>query len=359
MLARKMGYGSARMSLMGAFLWAVVATAAGTGRAPLGMIELLLLFATLVVVPLGLELARLVNSAQSGKLGRAARTLPPFAAVATVVSLWQSPGLVAAVLSLPWLLLGLLLAVAGIAPLFRRTNRSLENLAVGFAGIDLAIAGGWLVLSRAGLRPMGFQEPIVLLTAVHFHYIGFATAVIVAATVYLFDRSGLRVAVLQPFLWLVLLLPFALAAGFVLWPLLRVVAAVALLASMTALAGILFWLARHLHVPTARVYLRLASATAWIAMSLAAAYAVSDHVGKPFLTMPGMASTHGILNALGFVLLSTLAFLVELHTSGFEPEGTPRHAEKRAKGASEMLRKQPTPVPHAIPDFVARDFYDR
>jgi hypothetical protein len=358
MLARKLGSGSGLIGFMGAFLWAVVATLGGTRRAPLGIIELLLLFATLVIVPLGLELARAVDPALGGGLGSTARTLQPFAAVATVVSLWQSPGQVAAVLSLPWLLLGLLLAVAGIAPLLRRANRSLENLAVGFAGIDLAIAGGWLVLSRAGLRPMGFQEPIVLLTAVHFHYIGFATAVLVAATVHLLDRSGLRVAILQPLLWLVLLLPFALAAGFVLWPLLRVVAAVALAASMTALAGVLFWLARHLRAQTARVYLRLASATAWIAMALAAVYAVSDHISKPFLTMPGMASTHGILNALGFVLLSTLAFLVELHASGLEEE-TPQHAEERAMHASQIPRKPPAPVPHAIPEFVARDFYDR
>jgi len=50
------------------------------------------------------------------------------------------------------------------------------------ARIDLAVGGAWLVASRLGMRPMGIQEPIVLLTAVHFHYAGFATATIAAAT---------------------------------------------------------------------------------------------------------------------------------------------------------------------------------
>jgi hypothetical protein len=168
---------------------------------------------------------------------------------------------------------------------------------------------------------VGFQEPIVLLTAVHFHYIGFATAVIAAAAVHVFDGRGRPFPMLRPLVWLVLFLPFVLAAGFVLSPVLRVAAAVALAASMTALAGLLFWLGRYPLVPAARIYLRLAGGAGWIAMGLAGTYAVSDYIGKPVLTMPGMASTHGVLNGLGFVLLSTLAFLLELHGNELEQPG--------------------------------------
>jgi hypothetical protein len=340
-------------------LWAAVATAAGIRRAPFGVIELMLLFATLVVVPLAMELARIVSSSLPDWLGRAARTLQPFAAVATVVAFWQPPGLVAAALSVPWLLLGLLLALSGVLGLLRKANRTLESIALGIAGIDLAIAGGWMLMSRAGFGPMGFQEPIVLLTAVHFHYIGFATAVITAAAVQVFDGRGVRVAMLRPLVWLVLYLPFALAAGFVFGRLLRSLAAVAIAASVTALAGLLFWFARYLRVPTARTYLRLAGGAAWVAMGLAGTYAVSDYAGKPVLTMPGMASTHGLLNGLGFVLLSTLGFLVELHANGLEGEELRSHAREQAKAVSEVPRKRPIPVPRSIPEFVARDFYDR
>src|SRR5207248_112668 len=37
----------------------------------------------------------------------------------------------------------------------------------------LPVGGGWLICSRAGVQPGGFGEPIVSLTAAHFHYAGF------------------------------------------------------------------------------------------------------------------------------------------------------------------------------------------
>src|ERR1700693_1281694 len=77
MFSPKVGSVGALISLTGAFLWAAMAAAAGTRRAPLGVIELLLLFATLVTVPLGLELARLVSLPVIGRLGRAARAFQP------------------------------------------------------------------------------------------------------------------------------------------------------------------------------------------------------------------------------------------------------------------------------------------
>ena len=44
--------------------------------------------------------------------------------------------------------------------------------------VYLAVGGVWTVIARAGLRPLGFPDLIVLLTAVHFHYAGFALPVL-------------------------------------------------------------------------------------------------------------------------------------------------------------------------------------
>jgi hypothetical protein len=59
-----------------------------------------------------------------------------------------------------------------------------ETLNVAWSGVSTSIRKverwGDLV-SRAGLQPMGFQEPIVLLTSVHSQHSGFATALIPAA----------------------------------------------------------------------------------------------------------------------------------------------------------------------------------
>ena len=50
-------------------------------------------------------------------------------------------------------------------------------------------------------------------------------------------------------------------------------------------------------------------------MGLAATYAISDVLGKDWLLIPRMASTHGVLNGLGFVLPGLLGWLVEWHDS--------------------------------------------
>lgn len=53
MAGDKLQNGTITASLAGALLWAILAASAGRGSAPLGVIELLFLFAPLVVVPLG------------------------------------------------------------------------------------------------------------------------------------------------------------------------------------------------------------------------------------------------------------------------------------------------------------------
>jgi hypothetical protein len=326
---------------------------AGLRRAPLAVIELLFLLAVLVVVPLGLELA---SAQTSGSVApQVISVLQPLAALAVVASFWQRPGLAGAALSVPWFVLGVLVAARCIWNLFRNEKRSLAELAVSVAGVDLALAGGWLVVSRAGLHPMGFQEPIVLLTAVHFHYNGFALATIAAAAVRECERRGVNAVILRVVVWLVLLLPFLLAAGLVLSPVLRMVAALGLALSVPALAACLFSIAKTLRLPVARIYLRTGAVAAWIAMGLAGAYALTDYAGRMFLTMPGMASTHGALNGIGFVLFAMLAFLMEKNANRLVASSDV--SEKCS--ATVVPRKRPSRVPSPVPEFVAREFYDR
>jgi len=44
---------------------------------------------------------------------------------------------------------------------------------------------------------------------------------------------------------------------------------------------------------------------------LSASYAVADYAGSEVLTIPQMARTHGILNAVAFCLAGLLGWLVE------------------------------------------------
>jgi hypothetical protein len=303
---------------LGAVVWVCLIALAALGKAPLGVVELLFLFAPLVIVPLGLELGRLVVPPESRSMDGAARALQPLAAALAVGSFWLSPGWKAGALVAPWLMVSGLVALAGIESLVRRRSRSLVALAVNIGRVDLAVAGGWLLISRLGLRPLGVQEPIVLLTAVHFHYTGFATSLLAGTLATFLQRRDEESPIVRFLVLLVVFVPFVVAAGFVFSPTVKVCAAVALSLSVAGLAVAQLWLARSLQTATARGLLRISAAAVIAGMGLAAVYAIGDSFGKDWLLIPRMASTHGVLNGLGFVLLSLLGWLVEWHSSEVE-----------------------------------------
>ena len=322
---------AAGSATLGAAAWAALAALAGAGRARLGVIELLFLFAPLVIVPLGLELGRVTAPVVWLLPEDVARIMQPLAAALAVSSFWFSPSRAAAMLVAPWVVVCLLVALAGLRSLFRGKNHSLPAMAANLGRIDLALAGGWLFVSRLGLRPLGFQEPIILLTAVHFHYSGFATALLAGTTVDFARRAGRDSRLLGLVVALVVLAPFALAAGFVLSPVLKLAAALILSLSVMGLAGLMLRLVRDLRSGTARGFLSVSGAGVVVGMALAGTYALGDALGKDWLLIPRMASTHGVLNALVFVLPGLLAWLVEWHTNGpissRETEVSSRHKE--------------------------------
>src|SRR6201998_1791959 len=235
---------AASVSLFGAAAWTAVAILAGLHLARVGIIELLFLFAPLVIVPLGLELARTVERATDASLSGVLWVIQSFAAIAVCAALWIPSGLTAAVLSSLWLIACVLLV---FSRLLNRTRNgySLLSFAVDVAHIDLILGACWFVVSRTGWRPMGFQEPIILLTAVHFHYSGFATAILAASTLSTARPRTLRPSSLRVLVLLAVLLPFAVAAGFVFSPLLRFAAATALALVVILLARVLFRYARE------------------------------------------------------------------------------------------------------------------
>jgi hypothetical protein len=355
MSSRKENRYAAIVSLSGAAVWATVASLAGLHRIRIGIIELLFLFAPLVIVPLGTELACVLEFLPETPISFLMSVLQWFAAIAVCASLWIPPGRTAAILSLLWLVACVLRMCSRVIER-PRAPYSLLSFLLDVAHFDLVLGASWFVVSRAGWRPMGFQEPIVLLTAVHFHYSGFATAVIAASTLS-FARSRVSSgASLRGLIVLAVLLPFALAAGFVFWPFLRFAAAMALAIVITALAGIMFWGAREFRSTPARIYVRSAACAAFAAFTLATLYAIGDYFYREWITIPGMANSHGVLNGLGFVLLGLLGWLTELHAVD---TSNGQDFRRRIGVYAHSREHRPTVHPATLPDFVARDLYDR
>jgi len=300
---------------LGAVIWAGVALLARIGVAPIGAIELIFLFAPLVIVPLGMELARVIGG--DTPLTRFARKVQPFAAGFAVVALWLPPGRLAGGLACLWMVVCLSMTIAAFIDLLSLAKSrpdsgarsTIHRIALAIAQLDLGVGGAWLVASRLGLRPMGIQEPIGLLTAVHFHYAGFATAMIAAA---LLQSSTRRQERWLPWLVAIVIgMPFIVALGFVISPQLKLGAAVLFSASVAGLAVVLRSCAKRLESGTARILLHVASVTVFAGMVLSTAYAVADFRGSVVLPVPQMARTHGILNAVGFCLPGLLGWLIE------------------------------------------------
>jgi hypothetical protein len=300
----------------GAAVWAGLAVLARMGVARIGAIELMFLFAPLVIVPLGIELGRGMGG--GGRLEALAWRLQPLGAGMAVVAIWLPPGKRAGIVALGWLLFCVLVAGAGLVEFMapwkdagRSTRATLIRTTLAVARIDLAVGGAWLVASRWGMRPMGIQEPIGLLTAVHFHFAGFATATIAAATLHFAERRGEARRWLRVVVGLVVGMPFVVAAGFVISPALKMGAAILFSASVAGLAIAVRACSTKAEDGTARLLLQVAAGAVFAAMVLSATYAVADYLGSEVLTIPQMARTHGVLNAVGFCLPGLLGWLVE------------------------------------------------
>ena len=298
----------------GAAMWAAIAVLARIGILQLGEIELLFLLAPLVMVPLGIELGRVIG--RSSWWEETARRLQPLGAVLAVAAMCLAPERNSGLLALGWMVVCVFMAGGGLMRLVRalwldagKSDRALlATLAI--AQMDLAVGGAWLVASRLGMRPMGIQEPIGLLTAVHFHFAGFATATIAAAMLrFNEDRDGH--GWLKPVALMVAGMPYVVAAGFVISPVLKMAAAVLFSVSVAALAIAVRSCGTRAESGTARVLLQVAAGAIFAGIVLSAGYAIADFVGSDALTIPQMARTHGILNALGFCLLGLLGWLVE------------------------------------------------
>lgn len=255
----------------------------------------LLLLSPLVLLPLGL---RLVSDAGTGQTTPALRTLgrlAPLFATAAAASFVPEPGHIAALLTIPWLAFTGAAALAGVGRVLSR--RTLLDPGVGTdAGLMfLAVGGAWMTISRGGLNPLGFSDAIVQLTAVHFHYAGFALPIVAGFTACRLERTAI--------------VPFAVivgvpltAAGITVGGPLEWVAATVMALAGVATAILMISLGARQHA-SGRWLITVAGAALLAGMSLAMGWAWSIRFGWQFLGLETMAATHGSLNALGFGLL--------------------------------------------------------
>lgn len=261
------------------------------------------LIAPLFLVPVGL---RLLDSATPGAEPPqfAVRAALP-AALLLALGFMAEPGPVAAALSLPWLVVTAIVALAaGLRLLrdparFHPSARHATDAAVAF----LAVGAVFATTDRLGARPLDFPSEVILLTAVHFHFAGF---VLLLAGALAYGRRPTR--------WLEIALGLVVggipitALGFIGVPFASWVGAM-----LTASGGLGVGLATVAVAPDlrprrARVMADIAGTSLLVSMPMAAIYATGVLLGTTWLDLPTMARIHGGLNAFGFALPVILAW---------------------------------------------------
>jgi hypothetical protein len=279
----------------------------------LALITRLLLLAVLVFVPLALGLVAPSRPVHGAGCLRLAVRVQPFAAIAVVAAFLLPVGVPAGVLALSWLVFAGIAALLGVTRFFDQDVRNAAELCIDVSLLLLPIGGFWLAMARFGLRPLGFGDTIVLLTAVHFHYAGFALLMLAGLT-------GRRLRAGAPLTWSIFRLVAAgmiagvplVALGISFSRVLEILAVLLLVASVLVLAlltlgAVVPQVARR----DARALLAISALASIVTMLLAAGYAGGSVVGLA-LTIPQMVLAHGVVNAFGLVLCGLLAWTLEL-----------------------------------------------
>lgn len=296
----------------GAAAWCALATVFFSGRGSLGPIELMFLLAPLVVVPLGVELLRLAAPpGPAGVLLRWASWIQPLGAVLLIFSFRHEPGTGAALWNAGWVVVGALVGLAGLFRLAESSPLWLERLCFVVAQLYLLVGVAWLGASRWGYAPLGFAEPIVLLTAVHFHFAGFAASMITGTTLASVRRANQRISIVMRAAAVGALIgPALVAVGFVLSLRLKVFAIALFSLSLVTVTLHGLPALRNVRPFFAKTLVGISTSAVVVGMALAVVWALGEWTGRLWIDLDHMARFHGALNGLGFSSCGLLGWLL-------------------------------------------------
>lgn len=213
------------------------------------------------------------------------------------------------------------LAVLALARLLRRRSLVPVEIAVLTAMVAPAIAASSLIAERGGWELFGFDLTIHLLTVAHFHYAGFAAALVAGLTASRAPSPSSSIAaVTVPVGIGLVFLGYFTGDG------VELAGAVVLTTGMWML-GWVIWRDVAPAAPGrfARALFAVSAAVLAVTMLLALSWA-AGHVwdSVPHLSLTWMAATHGLANALGFAVCGLLAWR--------QLQRTPSPAPRSARG---------------------------
>ncbi len=263
------------------------------------MAEVILIAAPFLIVPLGLW-----HLDREGVAGTGLRRqgLVYFAswcsAILLAISLLLPTGTWAGLLAIPWMLFTYILAGIGLVHFFRHVRSLNEQLCYSAALVYVAVGGTWAMVSRSGIQVMDFEPTIVLLTAVHFHYAGFALPLLSGLAIRTMTRHHLARLMILLIIVGIPLVGVGIAGD----PLVEIIAVGILTTGCVGLALVQMGIALRCSLEPARGLLLVSSLSLLLGMLLAVIYGIGEYRGEQLLGIPLMIPLHGIANSAGFSL---------------------------------------------------------
>ncbi|WP_353481879.1 YndJ family transporter [Haliscomenobacter sp.] len=260
-------------------------------------VELLIVLAAMVLIPIVLQRTGIVERQRE-------QIAVALAAWALLAAYTQQPGVLAAILSLPWLLVSILTLGKALQN-FLLSNRDYAEIALFSAYLFFPVGTIAAFSDRLSWTPLGFSPIIILLTAAHFHYAGFLLPWIAAQVL---SKARSRVAAQVLSLLIVSGIP-AVALGITLSQFDAPVWIETAAATIMASGGIVLavWhvcLAFEKNSPVLRRSGQLGIAGClFLGMTLALLYGWRTYFPLPFLSIPWMYALHGSVNTLGVGIL--------------------------------------------------------
>lgn len=260
-------------------------------------VQILLVFAPLVVVPFGLQLG---FKSSSVFLSKPIYSFP--VALLFTLAFYFEPGLFASILAAAWLIYTSALFLQALQ---HRKVLSIYQIA---SLLFLVVGAAWSLADRMAFQPMGFDSVIVLLTGAHFHYAGFA--LVILCELLKNDPSNL----FKDWIGLLVLAGIpAVALGITgshfHWPIwVETIAGLIMVAGGLGLGVLHTQLALSVSKLPVKLLFTLGALALFAAMILAALYALRAYYPLPWLSIPWMYAVHGSLNTFGTTFILFLAW---------------------------------------------------
>ena len=293
-----------RSAAGGVIVWLITLLLTTSDSEQAELVHKVVFWAVLVVVPLALSVV-----AEQRGLYKLIVFAQPIAALITISAFFFQKGVLSAALASPWLILTILIALLGLIRLTGRGFHRIEELSIDAGMLYLPVAGAWLVIYRLGVQLFDYGEMIILLTVVHFHFAGFATPIIAGMNGRVLARRDYPRSVFGLSVFALIAAMPLVAAGITFSPWIGFAGALLLTLGLVLLAVLtLGWVRPSINSPGSRMLLLIGAISSCAAMVLACLYAYSLATHMLIITIPGMAMTHGLLNAFGFVTCSLLVW---------------------------------------------------